>query len=63
MFIDYLRHLEERRVKGKRAARRCIARELGQTIRRGQRIQGTCLEPFLPVYETLQQSPSFDLQI
>lgn len=60
--IDYLRHLEGRRVKGKRAARRCIARELGQRIRRDQRVQGICLGTFLEVDEILQQVRSIGLQ-
>lgn len=49
-------------MKGKRAARRCIARELGQRIRRDQRVQGICLGTFLEVDEILQQVRSFGLQ-
>lgn len=49
-------------MKRKRAARRCIARELGQRIRRDQRVQGICLGTFLEVDEILQQLRSFGLQ-
>lgn len=63
MPIDYLRHLGVRRVKGKRAARRCIARELGQRIQRYQRVQGTCSESFLAVDEILQPVPPLAYKI